>query len=106
MVVLGSRVNTLRIERAASSLKGQPVSRDAFTLAQLNSLEKGFKIVDQVRLEQFSAAQSTFEQPGPVLNCSKLSSGRRRDHPGLPGRARSHCRFALLLIRFIQDSQR
>lgn len=45
-MVLGSRVNTLRIERAAQQIRGQTVAPDSFTAAQLTSLRKGFAIVD------------------------------------------------------------
>jgi hypothetical protein len=48
--VLGSRINTLRIERAAAAIRGgAPVSAESFTEAQLMSLRKGFDIVDEVR---------------------------------------------------------
>jgi hypothetical protein len=45
-MVLGSRVNTLRIERAAKQIRGTTVSPDSFTQAQLTSLRKGFAIVN------------------------------------------------------------
>ena len=45
-MVLGSRVNTLRIERAATQIRGQVVTAESFTEAQLTSLNKGFAIVN------------------------------------------------------------
>ena len=45
-MVLGSRVNTLRIERAAQQIRSTTVSPDSFTEAQLTSLQKGFAIVN------------------------------------------------------------
>ena len=45
-MVLGSRVNTLRIERAAKQIRGTTVSPESFTDAQLTSLRKGFAIVN------------------------------------------------------------
>jgi hypothetical protein len=44
--VLGSRVNTLRIQRSAMQIRGQEVTAESFTQPQLTSLRKGFAIVD------------------------------------------------------------